>query len=422
MYEYEKLKEGKFVTMEKKYTRVKYACYTANACMSAVIILPPMLFTTFRELYDISYSLLGLLVVVNFCTQLILDLIFSFFSHKFNMEKTVKTIPVFAIIGFALYAILPMFFPDAAYLCLLLGTVIFSASSGLAEVLVSPVIAAIPSDNPDKEMSQLHSVYAWGVVFVVIVSTVFLLVFGRENWHYLVLMFIAVPTLSLYLFTHSDIPHMATPEHASGVFKLLFTKEMLFCFLCIFLGGASENVMSQWGSGYLENSLQLPKVWGDIIGIALFATALGVGRSLYALKGKNISKTIFYGAIGATTCYLLAVFVNIPIIAALACAATGFCVAMMWPGSLLIASEKIPHGGVAVFALMAAGGDLGSSVAPQLVGVVTDFALENDIVNNLALQLNYTPEQIAMKLGLLIATLFPIAAIAVYSRLLVKKK
>ncbi len=406
--------------MQNKYKRVKYACYTANACMAAVIILPAMLFTTFRELYGISYSLLGLLVVVNFCTQLILDLIFSFFSHKFNMEKTVKIIPVFAIIGFAVYAILPMLFPDYAYVCLLIGTVIFSSSSGLAEVLVSPVIAAIPSENPDKDMSQLHSVYAWGVVFVVLFSTVFLQLFGRENWHILVLIFIAVPALSLWLFTHSEIPHMVTPEHARGVFKLLFSKDMIFCFICIFLGGASENVMSQWGSGYLENSLQLPKVWGDIIGIALFATALGVGRSLYASRGKNIAKTIFYGAIGATACYIAAIFINIPIIGALACALTGFFVAMMWPGSLLVASEKMPQGGVAVFALMAAGGDLGSSVAPQLVGVITDFAIDNSMIINLANEFNYTPEQLAMKAGLLAATLFPLAAIAVYSRLLRK--
>ncbi len=56
---------------------------------------------------------------------------------------------------------------------LVIGTVIFSASSELAEVLISPVIAAIPSDNPEREMSKLHSIYAWGVVGIVIVSTSF---------------------------------------------------------------------------------------------------------------------------------------------------------------------------------------------------------------------------------------------------------
>ena len=57
-----------------------------------------------------------------------------------------------------------------------------SAASGLAEVLISPVIAAIPAEDPDREMSKLHSVYAWGVVAVIPLFTLFLLGFGSENW------------------------------------------------------------------------------------------------------------------------------------------------------------------------------------------------------------------------------------------------
>jgi hypothetical protein len=86
--------------MDKKYQRLKISCYTANLTMSAVASLSPLLFLTFRSMYGISYSLLGLLVLVNFCTQLTVDLIFSFFSHKFNIAKTVKAMPLIAVIGF----------------------------------------------------------------------------------------------------------------------------------------------------------------------------------------------------------------------------------------------------------------------------------------------------------------------------------
>ena len=34
--------------------------------------------------------------------------------------------------------------------------------------------------------------------------------------------------------------------------------------------------------------------------------------------------------------------------------------------------EKVQGAGVAAFALMAAGGDLGASVAPQLLGIIAD--------------------------------------------------
>ena len=73
--------------MDKNQKRVKLARYTVNATMSAVGNLSPILFLTFRNLYGISYTLLGLLVFINFITQLIVDLILSFFSHKFNIQK-----------------------------------------------------------------------------------------------------------------------------------------------------------------------------------------------------------------------------------------------------------------------------------------------------------------------------------------------
>ena len=68
-----------------KIKRVQYACYSANITMAVVGNLSPVLFLTFRSLYGISFSLLGLLVLINFVTQLGVDLVFSFFSYKFNI-------------------------------------------------------------------------------------------------------------------------------------------------------------------------------------------------------------------------------------------------------------------------------------------------------------------------------------------------
>ena len=88
---------------------------------------------------------------------------------------------------------------------------------------------------------------------------------------------------------------------------------------------------------------------------------------------------------------------------------------MMWPGSLIVASDRYPQGGVMIFALMAAGGDFGASVGPQLVGVITDAALENPALLSMAEQLHLQPEQLGMKLGMIIGMLFPLIAIAVYA-------
>ena len=395
--------------------RLRTACYITNVTMSIVGNLPPLLFLTFRSMYGLSYSLLGALVLINFCTQLAVDLIFSFFSHRFNIPLTVKLTPAFALAGLALYALAPVLFPNAVYAGLVLGTVVFSAGSGLAEVLISPVIAALPSDNPDRDMSALHSIYAWGVVGVVIFATLFLLAFGGGSWQALTLITAIVPLSATLLFSKADVPELETPEKLSGALAFFKQGALWLCVAAIFLGGASEVTMAQWASSYLEQAMGISKVWGDVFGVALFAMTLGIGRTLYAKIGKNITRVLICCGVGASVCYLTTVFSSNAIVGLAACALTGLCTSMMWPGSLIVGSDRFPAGGVFIFALMAAGGDLGASVGPQMVGMITDAVIASPAMLETAQKLALSPEQLGMKTGMLAASAFPVLSIVVYT-------
>lgn len=396
------------------FKRTKYTCYYTYLAMSSVFSLPPLLFMTFRETYGISYTLLGTLVLTNFCTQLIVDLIFTFFTRYFNVKKTVRVMPLITSCGLLIYAVVPTLFPQYAYLGLLLGTVVFSIAAGLCEVLLSPLVAALPSDNPERDMSTLHSLYAYGVVTVVVLSTLFLRIFGRENWMYLTLLWALLPVISFLLFCISPMPEMNLSQSEVGEKKTKNKRSfgLALCFFCIFLGSAAENAMTNWISGYLETALGVSKVTGDIIGMAVFAVLLGLGRTLYAKYGKNISKVLLCGMIGAAVCYLVAGLSTYVIPALLACILTGMCTSMLWPGTLMLMEENIPNPGVTAYALLAAGGDFGASVAPQMLGVIVDRVSVTSWANELAVSLSVSPEQIGMKVGMLTAAIFPILGIA----------
>jgi len=71
--------------------------------------------------------------------------------------------------------------------------------------------------------------------------------------------------------------------------------------------------------------------------------------------------------------------------------------------------------------MMAAGGDLGASVGPQLIGIITDSVIKNPAAISLAHNLNLAPEQLGLKLGMIIGMLFPLAAIPLYYRFKKKK-
>lgn len=407
------------------FRRTRLACYTAYFTMSSIFSVPPLLFVTFREMYDISYTLLGTLVLTNFCTQLLIDLIFTFFSRYFNVKKVVRTMPLITALGLAVYALVPALFPQHAYVGLLLGTVIFSVSAGLSEVLLSPVIAALPSENPQRDMSTLHSLYAFGVVFMVAVGTVFLRLWGAEHWMYLILLLALLPVIAAILFMLSPMPEMdghgGSQDTSAAKHRMLGL--MLFTD-CIFFGSCAENAMSNWISSYMEKALHVDKMLGDILGMAMFAVLLGMARIGYARFGRNIARTLLIGMTGAACCYLAAGLADSALLAFLACILTGLFTAMLWPGSLIMMEENIPGAGVAAFAMMAAGGDLGASIAPQLMGVVIDGVSASAWGAKLAAQFAMTADQIGMKAGMLVSAVFPLlgTALLVYMIQYFKKR
>lgn len=405
------------MTTVPNFRRTRLACYTAYFTMSSIFSVPPLLFVTFREMYGISYTLLGTLVLTNFCTQLLIDLIFTFFSRYFNVKKVVRTMPLITSLGLAVYALVPMFFPQHAYAGLLMGTIIFSVSAGLSEVLLSPVIAALPSENPQRDMSMLHSLYAFGVVFMIAVSTVFLRMFSAERWMYLILLLALLPVIAAILFMLSPMPEMGGQsggQDTSSARRRIFG--LMLCTGCIFFGSCAENAMSNWISSYMEKALHVDKMVGDILGMAMFAVLLGMARIGYARFGRNITRTLLIGMAGAACCYLVAGLSGSALLAFLACILTGLFTAMLWPGSLIMMEENIPGAGVAAFAMMAAGGDLGASIAPQLMGVVIDGVSASAWGARLAAASALTSDQISMKAGMLVSAMFPMmgAALLVY--------
>ncbi len=393
---------------KQNFKKTKLACYFAYLSMSSVFSLPPMLFVTFREMYGVSYTLLGTLVLINFCTQLSVDLIFTFFTKFFNVKKTVRVMPVITTTGLLIYAFSPLLFPDNVYIGLVIGTIIFSVSAGLSEVLISPVIAAIPSETPDKDMAMLHSLYGWGVVSVVVISSIYFSLFGRENWMYLTIFLALLPIIASVLFCTSPMPKMSVSgEKTSKTKAKNRSKGLILCVICIFLGSAAENSMTNWISGYMENALNIPKAVGDILGMAVFALLLSITRNVYAKYGKNISIMLLTGMVGAFVCYLVAGLVNGVVLPFLACVLMGVFTSMLWPGTLILMEEKVPNPGIAAYALMAAGGDFGASIAPQLLGVVVDKVSESNFALSLSQNLSLSVEQIGMKAGMLVASLFP---------------
>lgn len=393
------------------YKATAWACYLGNFVQAIVINLTPILFIPLKDQFNLSYLQLGNLVLINFATQVGVDILLSGAADKYGFRIFAVLGQGLAIAGLGLFAVTPYLFSDV-YTGFVISTIVFSGGGGLMEMLLSPIVDSIPTDVKSTAMSVLHSFYAWGQLSVIVFTTLFLFIFGTRSWQIISALWLIVPIFNFVLF--SQVP-LTSPIHEAKRMRVrdyFQTRFFIVALLAILFGGAAEVSMAQWASAFMEKGLVLPKLSGDLLGVAMFALMLGIGRAIFGKYGAkiNLNKVMIYGSLLAIGCYIIIALSPIAWISLLACGICGITVSLLWPGTLVITSEKFPLAGASMFAFLAAGGDVGASIGPWFVSYVTDTAPLLPIAADLAMSLGLTLEQLGLRAGILFGTLLPLGS------------
>lgn len=360
------------------YQKTKIACYLGFITQAISANFAPLLFLKFHHDYQISLGNIAWISTGFFFTQLLIDLFCAKFVDRIGYRVCVVASEVCSASGLIGLAFLPEILPNplAGILC---SVILYAMGSGLIEVLCSPIIEACPFDNKEATMSLLHSFYCWGAVGTILISTIFFLIFGIENWKWLAVLWAIIPIVNIYNFATCPIEYLVDEENGMEVTEL-FRKPLFWIAICLMIcSGASELAMAQWASAYAEAALGLSKTIGDLAGPCMFAVAMGISRVIFGKYGERIDLMKFMASSGilCVICYFLTALSSNPILGLIGCIVCGFSVGIMWPGTISISSKEFPMGGTAMFALLAMAGDLGGSIGPGIVGRVTQSAGNN---------------------------------------------
>ena len=388
------------------------ACYLGMFILAIVVNLSPILFLPLSQQFGLTFSQMGTMVLVNFMTQICAALICSGFVDKYGFRPFAVATNVLVVTGFGLFAAVPLL-PSGHFAGFLIATVIFSGAGGLLEMMVSPILNAIPSKNRNAmAMSVLHSFYCWGQALVALLTTLFLFVFGRHNWWVITLIWCLPALVNLFLFARVPLPS-PTPAEKRTWSRALFKSPIFIAALALlFFSGATEISISQWISTFMEAGLNLPKITGDILGMCGFAVMMAIGRFSHSLRGEKIDlyKLMLGGAALSFACYLMVVFSPWPWLSLLACVLSGLGCALLWPGGLSLAAKNFPMAGTFMFAVLGVSGDMGASLGPWSVGFLSDRLINIQWIGDLGAGLGLSSAQIGLRSGLLIAAVFPLGA------------
>lgn len=362
----------------RNYQKTKVACYLGFVTQAIAANFAPLLFLKFHKDYQILLGNIALISTCFYLTQILVDLFCAKFVDKIGHRVCIVTSEICAAGGLVGLAFLPELLPNP-FVGILCSVVVYAIGSGLIEVLCSPIVEACPFENKEATMSLLHSFYCWGSVGTILVSSLFFAIFGMDSWKWLVVLLALIPAVNIYNFATCPLETLVDEDKGMGV-KKLFRAPLFWLAVCLMIcSGASELAMAQWASAYVEAALGLSKMIGDLAGPCMFAVTMGISRVIFGKYGDKLDLIKFMTGSGilCVISYLLAFLSSNPLWGLMGCILCGFSVGIMWPGTISLSSQRFPTGGTAMFALLAMAGDLGGSVAPGIVGRVTQGAGDN---------------------------------------------
>lgn len=357
------------------------ACYAGYITQAAVNNFAPLLFLTFQREYGIPLTKIGMLITINFFTQLMTDLLSAKFADRIGYRKCAVGAHIFAAVGLLGLGIFPEIFPTP-FMGLIAAVILYAVGGGLIEVLVSPIVEACPGDAKSGAMSLLHSFYCWGQVLTVLVSTLFFRIFGIDDRILLALIWAVIPALNAVYFCFVPINPITEEGVGLSAGQLFRDRRFLLLMLLMVCAGASELAVSQWASAFAESALHVSKTVGDIAGPCAFAVLMGTARAVYGKNSEKIPlrKMMAGSAALCIVTYLMISLSPSPAVSLAGCALCGMSVGILWPGTFSLASKTIPEGGTAMFAYLALAGDLGCLAGPEVVSLLSGNGLKTGIL------------------------------------------
>ncbi len=386
-----------------QYKSTIRACFAGYVVQAVVNNFVPLLFLTFQSQYGIPLSQVTLLITINFALQLAVDGVSVFFIDRIGYRAAAVIAHICAALGLVGLAFLPDLLPSP-FAGLLLSVLLYALGGGLLEVIVSPIVESCPSDHKAQTMSILHSFYCWGSAGVIVISTLFLKVFGASSWKILAAIWALLPLANCFVFTKVPLAPLVaeggTGMHIGQLFRSRVFWVIMLMMLC---AGASEQAVSQWASTFAEKGLGVSKAVGDLAGPTVFALLMATSRLLYGKFGAKIdlNKAMMASALLCVVSYLLIGLTNSPVLGLVGVGLCGLAVGIFWPGTFSTAAASLRGGGTAMFALMALAGDLGCSGGPTLAGAIAGAFGDN------------------LRLGILCAVAFP--ALMILGILLIRR-
>ena len=383
------------------------SCQIGAFIQAITVNLTPLLFLPLRDAMGLTWEQIGRLILINFTAQMLTDIICCGVADRVNTRVLIVAANALSGVGLWIFAFSGSLFANP-YDGIVAGTIVFSVGCGLLEVLLSPIINAVPSERKARDMALLHAFYPIGKICVILLTGLALWKAGTSAWPWIAVAWSIMPLANTVPFLLAAPPALAQEGRRQPLRELVRMGAFWRLLVILLLSGATEISIGQWTSTYMEKGLGWPREVANLLGFGLFAVGMIVGRLWFARHGAegHLDRIIRWGAVLSAVSYLVMALSPWPVMALVVSAPAGLFVSMLWPGTVSLTAARFPLAGASMFAMLAAFGDIGAAVIPWGVGAITDCVAAWTAQ---APWPGFTPDQLGLRAGLLFGTLAPLA-------------
>lgn len=133
------------------YISTRIACYNGLIVQAAINNLLPLFYVIIQRDFNVSVEKLGMLTAVNFVTQLLVDLFAAAFVDRLGWRRSICLSHILAVAGFAALSFLPGMIDP--YMAVVISVIVYASGSAIIEVMVSPIVEALPSTDKGGQMA-----------------------------------------------------------------------------------------------------------------------------------------------------------------------------------------------------------------------------------------------------------------------------
>ncbi len=206
--------------MKLSFQHTVWACNFGFISQAVVNNLAPLLFVVFKERFGLTDEQLGWLILMNFGTQIVADILATRYVDRLGQRICAVIAHLFCACGLILMGVLPFVLPNP-YAGLCVAAVLYAMGGGIIEVMISPIVEALPGEHKEKAMSMVHSFYCWGQAAVVLISTLLLWRFSQDMWRLLPIGWALIPLANAMAFTRVPLMPATSPAaHTPGMLVL----------------------------------------------------------------------------------------------------------------------------------------------------------------------------------------------------------